>query len=270
MTAIQTAPDLLMPTGGRRDAELGDPGSRDRAPSLWTLTKVEVRKALDTRAGMWLLITIGVLTLVIETVALARADDHDRTFDTLLNIALVAQAVLLPVLGILLVTSEWSQRSGLVTFALVPIRSRVATAKIAASLALAVGAFAFAIAVGVLATIIYPGDSPWNLSVGDLGDYAVAQLLIMLSGVAFGLLFLQSAIAIVVYFVVPTVWTILFNSWGALDSARHWLDITSASESLNNHEMGGAAWPQLLVASTIWIFIPLGIGLYRLMRVEIK
>jgi ABC-2 type transport system permease protein len=31
----------------------------------------------------------------------------------------------------------------------------------------------------------------------------------MLGGVAFGLVFLSSALAIVVYFVVPTVWAIL-------------------------------------------------------------
>ena len=37
--------------------------------------------------------------------------------------------ILLPVLGILLVTSEWSQRTAMVTFTLEPSRSRVIAAK---------------------------------------------------------------------------------------------------------------------------------------------
>ena len=39
-------------------------------------------------------------------------------------------SLILPVLGILLVTSEWSQRTGLTTFALVPQRERVIVAKL--------------------------------------------------------------------------------------------------------------------------------------------
>ena len=40
--------------------------------------------------------------------------------------------ILLPIIGILLVSSEWSQRTALITFTLVPKRMRVMSAKIAA------------------------------------------------------------------------------------------------------------------------------------------
>ena len=39
-------------------------------------------------------------------------------------------SLLLPVMGILLVTSEWSQRTDMTTFALEPHRSRVIMAKL--------------------------------------------------------------------------------------------------------------------------------------------
>ncbi len=56
-------------------------------------------------------------------------------------------SVLLPVLGILLVTAEWSQRTALTTFTLVPRRERIIAAKAAAGVALAVAATVVCVAV---------------------------------------------------------------------------------------------------------------------------
>ena len=78
------------------------------------------------------------LTVVVVVVRLLVGDAADHTFQHVLDAGLQPSAVLLPVLGILLVTSEWSQRTGLITFALVPKRSRVLGAKLIASLLLAV------------------------------------------------------------------------------------------------------------------------------------
>jgi len=53
--------------------------------------------------------------------------------------------------GILLVTSEWSQRASLITFTLVPHRSRVLAAKLLAGVSLAVIGFQVCLAAGLLA-----------------------------------------------------------------------------------------------------------------------
>ena len=74
-------------------------------------------------------------------------DAADHTFQSVLDAGLQPAAVLLPVLGILLVTSEWSQRTGMITFALVPVRSRVLGAKLIASLLLAVAMLAMSVAI---------------------------------------------------------------------------------------------------------------------------
>ena len=116
-------------------------------PGLGRLVAVELRKMVDTRAGFWLQVAMVALTVVVVVVRLLVGDAADHTFQSVLDAGLQPAAVLLPVLGILLVTSEWSQRTGLITFALVPVRSRVLGAKLIASLLLAVAMLAMSVAV---------------------------------------------------------------------------------------------------------------------------
>lgn len=52
----------------------------------------------------------------------------------------------MPVVGILLVTSEWSQRTAITTFTLVPQHGRVLTAKLLAALVLSAAAYPFCLA----------------------------------------------------------------------------------------------------------------------------
>ena len=127
-------------------------------------------------------------------------------------------------LGILAVTSEWGQRTGLTTFALVPERGRVVAAKILAATGLA-----------IYAVTRLPAHRRDRQPVRrrQLGPAAVAlargalfELINVLIGVAFGLVFMQSALAIVLYFILPMAWAILGESIGALDKPADWLDTT--------------------------------------------
>src|SRR3954452_16379034 len=85
-------------------------------PGLGRLVAVELRKMIDTRAGFWLQIATVAFTLVAVIVRLVVGDATDHSFASVLNVGLTPAAVLLPVAGILLVTSEWSQRTGMITF----------------------------------------------------------------------------------------------------------------------------------------------------------
>src|SRR5918993_3472802 len=102
--------------------------------TLARLVEVELRKLGDTRAGRWLLITIGVITLAAITIYFLTSPPSNRTFIGFTSFAATPQGFLLPVLGILLVTSEWSQRTALVSFTLEPHRWRLIAAKVLASL----------------------------------------------------------------------------------------------------------------------------------------
>jgi hypothetical protein len=78
----------------------------DRGPSISRLTAIELRKMSDTRAGWWL--ELGVLTVMVITVIVTCLAGHppQRTFQHILGNALIPAAILLPIVGMLLVTSE--------------------------------------------------------------------------------------------------------------------------------------------------------------------
>src|SRR5213076_2908200 len=158
-------------------------------PGLGRLVAVELRKMVDTRAGFWLQVAMVALTVVVVVVRLLVGDAAHHTFQFGLDAGLQPAAVLLPVLGILLVTSEWSQRTGLITFALVPVRSRVLGAKLIASLILALAMLAISVAVGVL--VSSPGvEGTWSDAAPLIGQSAVNLTTGMLIGVAFGVILL--------------------------------------------------------------------------------
>ena len=94
------------------------------------IVSVELRKSFDTRSGFWLMASIGILA-VIATGAddPVRARRRARPTSTFAAAIGFPMAVILPMVAILSVTSEWSQRTGLTSFTLVPHRGRVILAK---------------------------------------------------------------------------------------------------------------------------------------------
>ncbi len=107
-----------------------DVASTSRVP-FGRLIRVELRKLADTRAGRWLLISIVALTLLVLVIQMAvvLGNDLHPTFVDFLQGTNTPMGILLPVLGVLSITSEWSQRTAMVTFTLEPSRMRVVLAK---------------------------------------------------------------------------------------------------------------------------------------------
>ena len=132
------------------------------------------------------------------------AKQSDRTFLNFMGATATPQGFLLPVLGILLVTSEWTQRTALVTFTLVPVRGRVMAAKVARGAARRLRRDRARLGVAALATVVGGAADAWaNIGLDDFGKFGLLQATGVLQGLAFGLLFLNSAAAIVIYFVRP-------------------------------------------------------------------
>jgi len=129
-------------------------------PVLGRLIVVELRKMLDTRAGFWLRVATVAITVVAVIARSVTGDATDHTFASVLSVGLLPAAVLLPVAGILLVTSEWSQRTGMITFALVPVRSRILGAKLIASIVLSLAMLVTAVAV--VAAGVAAVDGTWS------------------------------------------------------------------------------------------------------------
>ncbi len=165
-------------------------------------------------------------------------------------------AILLPVLGILLVTSEWSQHTALTTFTLVPLRSRVIAAKAAGGALLAAAATVLCVAVSsaALAAADHGQAGQWQHAGLAISYAFVFQTLNLLLGVGFGLLFRSTPVAVVAYFVIPTVWSILTGTVGALAATGRWLDPSTAWNHLAGGTVTATTWAQ--VAAAAWIVLP--------------
>jgi len=97
------------------------------------LCRVELRKQLDTRAGVWLLVSIALVNTVFIAITLFTADAANITWTSLTASASFGQLLLLPLIGVMAATSEWSARTALTTFTLEPRRTRVNVAKLASA-----------------------------------------------------------------------------------------------------------------------------------------
>jgi len=276
MNAVQLSPSA----GDRAGARDGDvavppvPFDLTSTPGipLWRMVRVELRKLVDTRAGRWLLIAIAVITAAVVVIVYLTAEKDSRTFVTFVQATAAPQGFLLPVLGILLMTSEWSQRTALVSFTLVPGRSRVLLAKTFAAMIAGLLALVVAIAVAAVATLVSGAPEAWHgFGAAELGKLALLQEIGVVQGLAFGLLFLSSAAAIVTYFVIPNAFTIVAGLWKALADARPWVDLNASQTGLfDGSAMGGRQWLQLASGVAIWVLLPYAAGFWRVLRAEVK
>jgi ABC-2 type transport system permease protein len=244
------------------------------------LVTVEVRKAADTRAGRWLIGTTIGAVLVAETIILIAASvkNLDTSYGDFVAAAAFTSSFLLPVLGVLTITSEWSQRTAMTTFALEPSRMRVVWAKLVSLLILAALAWGTALAFGALANLLYGTFSGHAVAWGRVGElmftYLVNYVLSMVGGFALGALFLNSPAGIVVYYVYSFVLPIPFAIGATLTAwfrhVRPWIDLAWAQGPLTDGSITGTQWAHLLTSGLIWVGLPLAIGISRIRRTEVK
>jgi ABC-2 type transport system permease protein len=244
------------------------PAAAFTRPSLPRLSAVELRKMADTRAGFWLLLILVFLAAAIVTITAIWGNAEDQNLAEMFRGALWVVSVVLPVLGILSVTSEWSQRTALTTFSLVPGRQRVIVAKIVAGTGLALVAVAACLLTAAIGNLFVGGS--WSLGLSMLANGALFEVLGILGGIAFGLVFLSSPLAIVLYFVLPTAWAILGEAISALDKPAEWLDTSRTMQPLVDDTMAGGDWARLATSVALWVGVALVIGLLRLRRSELK
>ena len=239
-------------------------------PGLGRLVAVELRKILDTRAGFWMQVATIALTALVVVLRLALGDAADRTFAGVLDVGIKPAAVLLPIAGILLVTSEWTQRTGMITFTLVPARSRVVVAKLVASLVLAVAMLAVTVAIVAAGVLVASPDAgaTWSDAAVLIGQSAVYLTGGMLTGVAFGMVLLASAPAIVALFALPIAWTGL-ASLTLLADAAPWTDTRLALGAMPQEILTTTQWAHAATALALWMLLPLLIGTWRITRQEV-
>ncbi len=243
------------------------------------LVKVELRKMFNTRSGFWMLISIGVLSVIATGAVIIFAPDSDVTYQNFASAIGLPMSVILPMIAILAVTSEWSQRSGLTMFTLVPSRGRVIGAKAIATVLVGLGSMAVSLAVGALGNLVGSAlagvDTVWDISLSMAPQIVLGDLVGMAIGFTLGVVLRNSAAAIVGYmvtsFVMPGILLLLAQVRPWFEDLQPWIDWNKTQVVLfDGATNSGKEWAMLGSTTMIWIVIPLIVGLLFLRRSEVK
>ncbi|GAA4429320.1 hypothetical protein GCM10023169_31530 [Georgenia halophila] len=248
------------------------PTTSERRTPFIRLVRMELRKQLDTRAGKGLLIAIVVVSAAVVALQLWFNQPENLTWASLSDGASLGQALLLPLIGIMAATSEWSQRTALVTFTLEPRRTLVNLAKLTSAVWLGVivmvATYAISAVLNVVGMVAFDGDGSWSLSGGALLGMLLGVLLLVIQGVGFGLALLNTPVAIVAYLVLPTLFTIL-AAFPSLAGVGEWLDLNTTMLPLIEWNLDGGSLARLATSAAVWILLPLGFGLWRTAHREV-
>lgn len=251
-----------------------------RRVPLTRVTLVELRKMFNTRSGLWLIASIAISAVLATGGVILWAPDDQLSYSTFATAIRFPVVVILPLIAILAVTSEWSQRTGLTTFTLIPHRSRIITAKAISSVLIAVAAMGLTFAVGALGNLLssaLTGTSlVWDVTLTQCLYYVLGMVLSLLTGFMLGVLIRSSTGAIVAYFtltfVLPTIFGLLADSQRWFHDLQPWIDIQFAQSGLFvfDQALTGEQWANIAVTGVTWLLLPLAIGLGFVMRAEVK
>ena len=266
------------PATSQPDAVVG----RTRRPQpripLTRIIGVELRKMFNTRSGFWLMASLVITNVLATAAIIVFAPDDQLTFDNFAAAIGAPMTVILPMIGILAVTSEWSQRSGLTTFTLVPHRGRVLRAKFLAATTVGVVSMFVALVVGVLGTLLGSAvagvDPVWNVSAAHFALIVLGSVLGMLFGFMLGLVIRNSAGAIVTYFVytlvLPPLLGLLAANQRWFADLQPWVDYSYAQRPLFEGTLTSQQWQHLAASGVVWFLLPMAVGLFVVRRAEVK
>lgn len=242
-----------------------------RAVPFTRLVAVELRKLADTRTAIVLLtlLLLGAVGAMVVNAAFFTEDTQEVATSAALTLGLF-----LPVVGIVSVTSEWSKRTALTTFALEPRRWRVLVAKAVAGVAVAIATSVLMLAVAFPTTAVAAAvrgvQADYTLDPVTLAGWTAVNVLFILCGVALGSLLLNGAAAIVVYLVASTIWGFVGLTGDLGSTLASWLDLNVTTIPLADGVMNTEAVGPLLASMGLWVVGPFLLGLLRVNRMELR
>ena len=247
---------------------------------LARLVRVEMRKVFDTRASRWF--SLSIIGLVVAVMLLQEFVFVDglQDLETFLQFSGNVLGYFLPIVLIMLVMSEWSQRTALVTFTREQRRGRVVAAKLVAGLLLSVCALLLAFALSVVGTLLASSvrglDVSWDVDAQVLRNFLIGNTIIVLVGFALAMLLMNTPAAIVAYFAYTFLVPLVANILGAyvdwFGDLVPWIELNTAQVPLvsGDGKLTGEEWAHLATAGLLWLVVPLTLGVLRLLRREVK
>jgi hypothetical protein len=234
------------------------------------LVAVETRKLFDTRSGQVMTVILIVLTVALIA---GRGMVAGPRLSTLIGTAGIGFGTLLPVLGILTVTGEWSHRTALTTFTLEPRRLRVLAAKCLPPLLAAVAACLFAILAAVPVTAVVAGvrqmPAGWEVDPLALLGWTAGCVLVVAMGLALGMLLQNAPAAIVICLSSTMVWSAIGRLGATGETLAEWLDLSATTAPLAAGVLTGDQAARLAVSVLCWVVLPLAAGVVRAIRADV-
>lgn len=267
MTQIQSTP----PATTAAASEVLTNRTTVRPIPFTTLVRVETRKMLDTRSGIWLLAGIVALTGVVLGWGLVNSGPDVAPFGFYAVVTGQILQLLAPVIALLAMTAEWTQRTALTTFTLSPRRLRTLGAKFLAGMGLTVAVCAagtaVAAAVTTLGGLLHHTAPSWAGAGEAIRGILIAATLTAITAAAIGTLLPITALAVAVYFVLPVAFGFLADN--LLGNARPWFDFSAVLDRFaSTHPLEHLGWTA--TSLTVWVLVPAAVGIVRAARREIK
>lgn len=248
------------------------------AVTLRRLTRVELRKMRDTRAGFWMMASIVITALLATVAVILFAPSDDIAYVSFATAIGFPMTVILPLVAVLSVTSEWSQRTGLTTYTMIPHRRRAIAAKALASLVVAIASMLLAFTLGAVGNLIGATvagtDLVWDVSVTEGLSIVLGNVLGVAVGFTLGMLLRNSPGAIVGFFVyafvIPTLLGLLAASQKWFSDLQPWIDFQLTQTALFSGNLSAQQWANLGTAGMLWLVVPHLLGLRAALRSEVK
>lgn len=245
---------------------------------LGRVVKVELRKMFDTRSGFWLMASIAIIAALATLSVILFVPDRNLNYSLFATVVGFPMAILLPIVAILSVTGEWSQRTGLISFTLVPHRGQIILGKAIAAIIVGVTSMILAMAIGavgnVVGSMINGADTVWDVGFSEFLYIILANVLGLMIGFMLGVLIRNTPGAIVAYFVYSFVAPAIFGALAAFqhwfEKIQPWIDFNNAQAPLFDGGLSGEQWAQIGVSGLIWLVIPMTVGVWAVLRSEVK
>lgn len=236
---------------------------------------IELRKYAGTRGGRTVLIGLAALTAGLSAVGAAVAEGAPLSLSSALAFPMTLLEIALPLVVLLLWTTEWSTRDIVQTFLLRPRRGQVLASKSVAALLLVVAGLGWGVATSLLSVggrAVLTGTALSATGVvGTSGTLTTSALTIgiyTLFGAAVGLLVARTAAALVVYLITVALLDTLLVL--ALGERSVWISLGQAVLRLGETGLTGPDLPSLATALVLWIVAPVAIGSAAFLRREAR
>jgi hypothetical protein len=230
----------------------------------------ELRKSVSTRVRRCLLVASGVVGLLSAGLVAFTGPADDHTFATISFYTQSAISLPLPFVSVLLMTQDFGLRPRSPTSTSGVSRSALITAKLLASMIIAVTAAFGGVLISVLATSAAaraPGNGQWEATGMIILGSVLVQLIAQLIGAGWGLLLGSSALAIAADVVVPLGLWIVTGAVPGLQGIQAWLTPFASVRNLLAGQMGAQQWAQVAITVLVWVVTLNAAGILRVSRV---